>query len=136
MKHLLAHSIAFAAALSLSPYVGAEENQERVDQLISEFELEKMSHISVLTSIDTIRLKSHKAVVIKSGRKYFLVKTRRKLRSDEFIKLDRLGNSINRSDIDFCDRNIGCMPAGVTGFYSLGDKERYKAFKDALDSNS
>jgi len=136
MKTLIAASIAFTVALVSSQFAIADDKQDRIDQLIAEYELEKLSHISVLTEIDTIRLKSHKAIVIKSGRKYFLVKTRRTLRSDQYIQLERLGNSINRSDIEFCDRNIGCMTAGVSAFYSLGDKERYKQFKEDLKGDS
>ncbi len=129
MKSLIA-----ALTLTVASFSAMADTAE-LNDIALERELESVTKITTTSNnLETHRLDNRKGFVLESSRQYYLVTTHRKIRSWDIIKLDRSFSSISRSDVKICERNAGsCFGAGVKGFYKLGDKAAYEAFKASLD---
>ena len=131
MKTLITSVVLSLAASN----VIADTTPATLDEIAQEQGLEKVTKIVANNQLDTIRLDNRKGFIVESSRDYYLVTSHRKLRSWDIIKFDRTFSSISKSDVEYCERNAGCMGAGVKGFYKLGDKEAMKAFKASLKTD-
>jgi len=97
--------------------------------------MEEVNKIRSLRSSHDQRILDDRIILM--GKDHLLI-AKRKIRSGEFLKIERMTGSIYPSDIQLCDRHIGCIPFQFK-IYKFDQpvkelRQQIKALNEALDT--
>jgi len=95
--------------------------------------MEEVNKIRSFRASDNQRIIDDRIILM--GKEY-LILTKRKIRSGEFLKIERMGGSIYPSDLKLCDRHIGCLPFQFKMYkFEQPVKEVRKQIKELSENN-